>query len=228
MTVLGNGRRRRRALFCAAIRKSVMPSQPQPSIVPLGAAPSPAIIDGRMTVWKDAFSPKEVDAIVAYGDSLAPMKAVLAGREEEKTDHMRITRVAWMERKPEIEWLYARLEAMVLEINARSYRYDLYGLLESFQYTIYESAEGGHYSWHVDHGEKNYQPRKISLSLQLSDPSTYEGGDFILQAGDGPQVAEKARGTLIAFPSYALHRVTPVTAGVRKSLVIWVAGPEFR
>ena len=43
-----------------------------------------------------------------------------------------------------------------------------------------------------------------------------------------PMRAEKARGTLIAFPSYVLHRVAPVTSGIRKSLVIWVAGPEFR
>jgi len=80
----------------------------------------------------------------------------------------------------------------------------------------------------VDVGEANYEPRKISLSLQLSEPSDYEGGELVLQAGDSERVAEKARGTLIAFPSFVLHRVRPVTAGVRKSLVIWVAGPEFR
>ena len=66
------------------------------------------------------------------------------------------------------------------------------------------------------------------FSLQLSGPSNYEGGELMIQAGDGDCAAEKARGTLIAFPSYVLHRVAPVTTGVRKSLVIWVAGPEFR
>ena len=180
-----------------------------------------------LTVWKDAFTPKEVDRIIAYGDMLQPMKAVLAGRSD-NTDHLRITRVAWMEKKPEIQWLHARLEEMVLQINTRFYRYDLYGLNEAFQYTVYEGAEGGYYGWHVDVGEKNYEPRKISLSLQLSDPSGYEGGDLMLQAGAGEFSAEKARGTLIAFPSFVLHRVTPVTSGTRKSLVIWVAGPDFR
>jgi PKHD-type hydroxylase len=180
-----------------------------------------------LTVWKDAFTPKEVDRIIAYGDMLQPMKAVLAGRSD-NTDHLRITRVAWMEKKPEIQWLHARLEEMVLQINARFYRYDLYGLNEAFQYTVYEGAEGGYYGWHVDVGEKNYEPRKISLSLQLSDPSGYEGGDLMLQAGAGEFSAEKARGTLIAFPSFVLHRVTPVTSGTRKALVIWVAGPDFR
>ena len=50
----------------------------------------------------------------------------------------------------------------------------------------------------------------------------------MLEAGDGPQRAEKARGALIVFPSFVLHRVVPVTSGIRKSLVVWVAGPEFR
>lgn len=180
-----------------------------------------------VVVWKDAFTPREVDRIVAHGDQLAPMKAEIAGRSD-NTDHLRITRVAWMEHKPGIEWLHARLEEMVLRINAQFFRYDLYGLNEAFQYTVYEGSEGGYYGWHVDVGEKNYEPRKISLSLQLSDPSDYEGGELELAAGDGDYQAEKARGSLIAFPSFVLHRVVPVTAGTRKSLVIWVAGPEFR
>jgi len=180
-----------------------------------------------LIVWKDAFTPREVNDIIAYGDRLQPMRAALAGRSD-AIDHLRITRVAWMARKPEIEWLHARLEEMVLQINERFYRYELFGLNEAFQYTVYEGAEGGYYGWHVDVGERNYEPRKISISLQLSDASGYEGGDLMLQAGAGEFSAERARGTLIAFPSFVLHRVTPVTSGTRKSLVVWVAGPEFR
>jgi PKHD-type hydroxylase len=188
---------------------------------------APVGVGGPLVVWKEALTPKEVDAIIAYGDRLKPMKAELAGRKD-NIDHLRLTRVAWMIRNPDIAWLHVRLEEMVLQINAQFYRYDLYGLNEPFQYTVYEGAEGGYYGWHVDNGEKNYEPRKISLSLQLSEPSDYQGGDLELEVGDGPYKAEKARGTLIAFPSYVLHRVTPVTSGIRKSLVIWVAGPEFR
>lgn len=197
--------------------------------VPVSVKSAPAWVAGPLPVcvWKDAFTAREIDAIVAYGDGLKPMKAEIAGRKDD-IDHMRITRVAWIERKPGIEWLHARLEEMVLQINAQFYRYDLFGLVEAFQYTVYEGMEGGYYGWHVDMGEKNYEPRKISLSLQLSDPSGHEGGDLILQSGDGEVWAEKARGTLIAFPSFVLHRVTPVTRGTRKSLVVWVAGPEFR
>lgn len=194
---------------------------------PFEAKPAIVAARGPVVIWKQAFTPKELDAIVAYGDRLVPMKAEIAGRKD-NTDHIRITKVAWIERKPEIAWLYERLEAMVLQMNAEFFRYDLYGLIEAFQYTVYEGVEGGHYGWHVDMGEKNYEPRKISLSLQLSDASTYEGGTLTLDAGDGPFHAETMRGTLIAFPSYVLHRVAPVTSGTRKSLVIWVSGPEFR
>lgn len=189
---------------------------------------SGAVNLGGTIVWQDAFSPAEIDAIIAYGDGLNPMKAEVAGSRERNTDFLRITRVAWMEKKPEIAWLHERLEKMVLEINAKFFRYDLFGLLEAFQYTVYEGAEGGHYGWHVDMGETKFEPRKISLSLQLSDEADYEGGELLVEAGDGPRPAEKARGTLIAFPSFVLHRVMPVTSGTRKSLVIWVAGPEFR
>ena len=193
---------------------------PQPSSGPIP-------IGGPLIVWKDAFTPAEVDAIVAWGDKLEPMKAEIIGRKE-NADHLRITRVAWMERNPATEWIYARMEEIVLRINSEFYKYDLYGVVEAFQYTIYEGSEGGHYNWHVDMGKQNVEPRKISLSLQLSDPATYEGCRLVLEAGDGPYAAEASRGTIIAFPSYVLHRVTPIESGTRKSLVIWVAGPEFR
>jgi PKHD-type hydroxylase len=181
---------------------------------------------GTLVGLRNALTPAELDRIEAYGDALTPMKAEIAGRKE-NTDHLRVTRVAWLDRGPEIEWLYARIEQAVLELNNQFYKYDLYGLVENFQYTVYDGAEGGHYDWHCDTGN-TVEPRKISLTLQLSEPSAYEGGDLLLEAGAGPFRAHKGRGTLVAFPSYMMHRVTPVTSGTRKSLVIWVAGPPFR
>jgi len=181
---------------------------------------------GLLVGWQNAFTPTELDRIEAYGDSLEPMKAEIAGRKE-NTEHLRISRTAWIERRAQIEWLYDRIEQAVLELNSRFYKYDLYGLMESFQYTVYESSEGGHYDWHCDTG-KTAEARKISLTLQLSEPSAYEGGDLILEAGAGPFRSHKGRGTLVAFPSYMMHRVTPVTKGTRKSLVVWVSGPQFR
>lgn len=182
---------------------------------------------GPIVARQGVFTPQELDAIEAYGESLRPLRAEIAGRKD-NIDRLRISRTAWMERNSQTEWLYGRIEQTVLDLNARFFKYELYGLIEFFQYTVYEGAEGGHYNWHVDTGPLTREPRKFSITLQLSDASAYEGGELVLEAGEGPFRAQKARGTLVAFPSYVMHRVMPVTAGVRKSLVIWVSGPSFR
>ena len=189
-------------------------------------APSaPRALGGPLVVWENAFSSTELDRITAHGDSLARESAGVFVEEEAKK---RITQVAWMERRDDTAWLYRRLEEMVQRLNLQFYKYEIHGLRERLQYTIYEQAEGGHYGWHVDHGAATPEPRKLSLSLQLTDPHTYEGCDLELSYGDGVKQAPRSRGTLIAFPSYVLHQVTPIVSGTRKSLVIWASGPDFR
>jgi PKHD-type hydroxylase len=178
--------------------------------------------------WADAFSPEEMDRIEAYGDRLTQEKATLFGAPEEAAfDKVRITRTAWIAPGPETKWIYDRMQGVVRALNERTYQFDLRGFSENFQYTIYHGTEGGHYDWHVDQGALNVQ-RKLSLSLQLSDPSQYEGCDLQFHAGNKMETAPRERGTVIAFPSYVLHRVTPVISGTRKSIVVWVTGPKFR
>lgn len=190
----------------------------------LAAAPVSA---GEFVQWDDAFSAAELAAIEKYGDSLTPQKADLSDIRT-GYDDIRITTVAWIEREPETVWLHQRLEEIVLRLNAEFFRYELFGLSEKFQYTVYNGPEGSHFDWHRDNGNVHVEPRKISLSLQLSDGAAYQGCDLELHSAGHVQTAPRTRGTLIAFPSYVLHRVTPIRSGVRKSLVIWAAGPEFR
>jgi PKHD-type hydroxylase len=63
----------------------------------------------------------------------------------------------------------------------------------------------------------------------LSDPSDYEGGRFEFD-NTLPQLPDEAfkKGSVIVFPSFHKHRVTPVTSGIRHSLVTWVEGPHWR
>jgi PKHD-type hydroxylase len=183
-------------------------------------------VQGPFVVWEGALAPDEVDAIVAHGDALLHSKATLEGRSD-AIDAVRVTDLAWIEHGPETQKLYERLSGIVLRLNADFYRFDLTGL-ENLQYTIYDGRQGGHYDWHIDFGHKNFKPRKISLSIQLSDPADYEGCALQFQIESQPVSAPRGRGTAIAFPSFFLHRVTPVTRGVRKSLVLWATGPEFR
>jgi PKHD-type hydroxylase len=193
-----------------------------------GFATSP-ILMGALAAWEGVFNAAELDAIEKHGDALAHQKAELSGNAA--TDAIRVTRVAWFRRDAKTESIYARMEEAVLMLNGRFFHYELSGLVD-FQYAIYDGREGGHFDWHKDygraHGAESQEPRKLTLSLQLSDGADYDGCELQARSGNETHTAPKTRGTLVAFPAYVLHRVTPITRGVRKSLVIWAAGPEFR
>jgi PKHD-type hydroxylase len=74
----------------------------------------------------------------------------------------------------------------------------------------------------------NMPVRKLSISIQLTNPDEYEGGELYLYQSDKGELMDKTQGTLIMFPSYVLHEVMPVTKGTRNSLVTWVTGKQFK
>ena len=180
--------------------------------------------------WDGAFTPDELDRVAAYGDGLSLRKADLLHAEEKtgtaEANRIRITQTAWINPGPDTAWLFDRMQKIAMALNSANWQFDLHGFSEAFQYTVYHGKEGGHYHWHVDQG--TVPPRKLSLSLQLSDADAYQGCDLEFLAGPDAETAPRGRGTVIAFPSYLLHRVTPITAGTRKSLVVWVTGPKLR
>jgi PKHD-type hydroxylase len=181
------------------------------------------------SVWENAFTPAELDAIIAHGDRLRLTDATVA-YEAGNTGvdaPVRVTRTAWIAREPETAWLYDRMERVMRALNAQVYRFDLTGFSDLFQYTVYDAGQQSHFDWHVDQVRHTAQ-RKLSASLQLSDESAYEGCDLELHGGSQILKAPRTRGALVAFPAYAMHRVTPITAGVRKAMVVWAAGPKFR
>lgn len=98
------------------------------------------------------------------------------------------------------------------------------------QYTEYDAAYKGHYSMHhdVNWNRSDGIDRKLSVTFQLSDPNDYEGGDFLFEEIENPDPQKlKQLGTYLIFPSYHRHMVTPVTKGIRKSLVAWFYGPQW-
>jgi len=188
----------------------------------MSAPGSPLVYDHGL----GAFTGAELDSIEQYCDGLPLIAASLGGREVgDQYGHIRITRVAAIRHASQILWLYERMAGIVKTLN-RHYQFDLKGFSESFQYMVYRDSEGGHFDWHIDQGPQ--PPRKLSLTLQLTDPSRYEGGELQFNAGDMIISAPRDRGVAIAFPSYVVHRVTPVTAGTRKAIVAWVTGPNFK
>tara|TARA_Y100000004_G_C8901980_1_gene406820 strand:- start:576 stop:1199 length:624 start_codon:yes stop_codon:yes gene_type:complete len=154
---------------------------------------------------------------------------------------------------PGTYWAAGMCAHYVNVANRTCYNYDLNDLWSDgqIQYSLYD--KNAHYTWHFDEGrtallesnnrnglaKERDQLRKLSFSLQLSDPDDYEGGELELayltdsfeqedKLNEDRIVVPKEIGTMVVFPSTALHRVRPVTKGTRRSLVGWAMGPPLR
>jgi PKHD-type hydroxylase len=137
----------------------------------------------------------------------------------------RRSKVFWLPKTDEFIEIYKVFHELIGKCNAEFYQFKLTEITEQIQYTVYKSEDQGYYDWHIDMGPEKAR-RKLSLVCQLSDPSEYEGGELQINTGQ-ILIPEKEKGTVILFPSYLLHRVTPVTKGTRRSLVLWIEGPAF-
>jgi len=176
--------------------------------------------------WREnIFTGGELDRIVAQCSELKAESGIVGNVG---VDGYRTCEIAWVPTDdPEFDWIYATLAPVVQQVNSEYFNFDLTHIMP-LQFTKYEATNGGHYNAHRDLGYMAPN-RKLSFSLQLRDPYGHEGG--VLQFPYNrtePEQAPRARGKIIFFPSYMLHEVTPLTKGVRYSLVGWVAGPLFR
>lgn len=140
----------------------------------------------------------------------------------------RSSKISWLYLNDETEWLYRKMGNMASIANQQMWNFSLVGMSEAFQFGEYSAEEQGHYDWHVDMGTGNLSRRKISIVVQLTEPEEYEGGELDLMMSREPMRVPKGKGNVCLFPSYMLHRVSPVTAGKRHSLVLWVSGEPFR
>jgi PKHD-type hydroxylase len=188
------------------------------------------------------FGARQCDRIVALADHHADEEARLAGGPsgDTVTSGIRRSATAWLPHDDATAWVVGKL-AVAAERANRTWRLDLDPVddpdQEDLQLTTYDSP-GAHYTWHQDGLDGDVARRKLSLVVQLSDPADYDGGDLefmdLLDPDPrDPWVREerarlRARGTVVAFPAFEYHRVTPLRAGVRRSLVWWISGPPFR
>lgn len=170
---------------------------------------------------KGAFEEHELDTIIEIGLQSGLQQGVTEGGSDQ---NVRNSFVSFLYPNEYTFWIYQKLSSLITSINATYFGFDLYGLDQGLQFTSY-AAPGEHYTWHIDKGSGN---RKLSLTLQLSDPGNYKGGNLELWFGGKPIKTSRERGMVTFFPSYAMHRVTPVTSGRRYSLVCWVSGPRFK
>ena len=176
--------------------------------------------------WEGAFTDQELNWLQQKAQA-AKQTATVGGVAGSAVDNnIRRSQVSWLDNNPNTKWVFEKLGYVVSQLNADYFRFDLTGFGETLQLTNYDQSENGMYGWHQDYGAK--VSRKLSLTVQLTDPSEYEGGNLQVMTTGTPVNVRKQRGLIVAFPSYVLHQVTPVTQGSRQSLVAWVSGPAFK
>jgi PKHD-type hydroxylase len=180
--------------------------------------------------WKvvdNIFTSEELDKLCDYFSTHGELSK---GVTPSNTGKWRICDTCDYSRDTEdLKWFFKKLDSAILKINREVFNFKLIGYY-NIMYFIYNDFENGQYKFHPDTAEGRLGVRKLSLSLILNEPGTdFEGGDFLFNLGNEskPHKASLKRGSMVLFPSYMLHAVSPVTKGTRKSVVVWVEGPEF-
>ncbi len=171
--------------------------------------------------WEKAFTEKECEKII----KIAKDKGLIKGTTNNNSD-VRSSKINWLYSSDDLEFAFRKITDIVLNLNKRFFQFDIFGLNEGLQFTNYK-APSDKFGKHIDR-INNSVVRKLSLSVQLTKPEEYEGGELILYTDDKGTEMKKEQGTLLLFPSYTLHEVKPITKGERNSLVAWVTGKEFK
>ena len=190
------------------------------------------------------------DDIIKYGLSHTKQTATIGGmnqnvqkkpltcKETKALKKIRNSSVTWLEDP----WISKELYPYLHQANSSSGWNFEFDYCEAIQFTHYQLNQ--HYDWHrdsnekpyVDHANKNFNGkiRKLSMTISLSDATEYEGGEFefnfLNKLKSKSYICNeiKPKGSIVVFPSFVHHRVRPVTAGTRYSLVCWLLGRPFK
>lgn len=181
------------------------------------------------TSWvalENIFTDQELDEIVIQGNRVKKTSGTVSG----SISDYRVCDIAWLksdEVESDFDWVYATLTDAIKKVNNEYFQFDLTHLT-ALQFTVYDGKNNSNYQKHMDLG-RSFPNRKLSFSIQLSDDNEYTGGDLRFHyIKTQPEIAPRTRGKIIFFPTWTVHDVTPVTQGIRYSLVGWVNGPNFK
>ena len=180
------------------------------------------------TTVKPIFTPQQCEMVIQAGHKQKPEVAQVGmnkpggGVDTKK----RTTTISWIPFK-EMPEMYQDINNVMQITNSNHFGFENMKSNEEAQYTEYE--EGAFYDWHMDleiNGVNDSPIRKISMTILLSDPSTFKGGELeFMEKNKTPNLKQ---GQAIFFASFIRHRVAPVTKGIRRSLVMWFGGQPFK
>jgi|LakMenE01Jun11ns_1017448.scaffolds.fasta_scaffold9860187_1 PKHD-type hydroxylase len=186
-----------------------------------------------------AFTPEECEWIIQTVQKETPTWAY-TGRSPDlkKVFEHRRSKVFWIKSDhPTLGFIHERYWRNVSYINNNYFKAHITDL-PPLQLTQYSEQYQGEYKIHMDLdwiegnslSSEPGQQRKISAIVQLSDPNSYEGGDFEFDQIPEypPKDVVRKQGVMTCFPSFVLHGVKPVTKGKRYSIVGWFEGPPWR
>ena len=205
--------------------------------------------------FKSVLSPKFCDELIAYGKKNQEQIALtgivgdkrdikskpLTKKEMKDLKKKRDSNIVWMNDR----WIYDQIQPYVHQANKSAGWNFEWDWSESCQFTKYSKEQ--YYDWHCDSWNVPYNNpenlnshgkiRKLSVTCSLSDPKDYKGGELEFNFNH-PENSKKnnirkckeilPRGSIVVFPSFVWHRVTPVTKGTRYSLVLWNIGYQFK
>ena len=175
------------------------------------------------------FTPDQCRQVIECGQRQKPQKAQVGmgkrpggGLDTKK----RVTTISWIPFK-EMPEMYDQVNKFIQTASRNHFGFEDIETTEPAQFTEY--PEGGFYDWHMDTDvNMAHEPpvRKISMTVLLSHESQFEGGELELMTKG--KRARLKQGHAIIFASFLNHRVSPITRGVRQSLVMWFGGTPFR
>ncbi|WP_281301243.1 MULTISPECIES: 2OG-Fe(II) oxygenase [unclassified Iodidimonas] len=200
---------------------------PAHSHLPFGGEPPFSGSGAFFIARPDAFSKAECAILCGLMEDATPKAGRLTGGQT--VESIRACEILWLDDQPETSWIFERLARIMSDINNSAFGFQVEGFNEGAQLIRYDGHERGTYDWHADRGRApGTRTRKLSISVQITPPDDYEGGCLELNGEGSVITAPRTEGTAIVFPSFVLHRISPVTKGRRTALVAWLHGPAFR
>lgn len=178
---------------------------------------------GNYYCFQNGFSAQELDTLMALWAERSPKDGQI---HKQRNLNYRRSKVRWLGPGDSSQWIYDRIWKLAQVANNEMWAFDLKGAGEHIQ--LGEYTQDGHYDWHMDCRAGFSVRRKLTVVAQLSEKDSYIGGDLEVMTSRRPRKVPRDAGAIIFFPSYVLHRVTPVKSGVRRSLVCWLTGPPLR